>query len=254
MQHIFCELPVPYKGIIGHRGAAGLAPENTFRSFQKAAALGLNWIEFDVQRCASGEWVLLHDETLERTTNGHGFVVDTHYQTLKTLDAGAWFNPPYYGEKIPLLTETLSYLKQRNLQPNIELKGLSNHKKKEQIIDFLSKHRPYWANATPPLISSFDIECLIMLRQLDPTLPLGYLIEADVDTGVKMVQRYQFNSLHCSYEAVKDPVMLNRIVQEVPLLIYTVNQPQVIRHLLQAGVTAVFSDLTNNIPQFLPEN
>ena len=93
--------------VIGHRGAAGLAPENTFAGFDLALALGVDGIETDVQKTKDGELVLFHDNLLDRTTNGTGVLQETSWQALQQLDAGSWFDSKYAGERIPLLIEAL---------------------------------------------------------------------------------------------------------------------------------------------------
>ncbi len=93
--------------VIGHRGAAGLAPENTFAGFDIALALGVDGIETDVQKTKDGELVLFHSDRLERTTNGTGALQETLWQALQRLDAGSWFDSTYAGERIPLLSEAL---------------------------------------------------------------------------------------------------------------------------------------------------
>jgi glycerophosphoryl diester phosphodiesterase len=93
--------------VIGHRGAAGLAPENTFAGFDIALALGVDGIETDVQQTKDGKLVLFHDNLLDKTTNGTGILHETLWQELLRLDAGSWFDSTYAGERVPLLEETL---------------------------------------------------------------------------------------------------------------------------------------------------
>src|SRR5437667_513159 len=93
--------------VIGHRGALGLAPENTFAGFDLALALGVDGIETDVQKTKDGKLVLFHSNPLDRTTNGTGVLQETSWQALQQLDAGSWFDSKYAGERIPLLIETL---------------------------------------------------------------------------------------------------------------------------------------------------
>jgi glycerophosphoryl diester phosphodiesterase len=93
--------------VIGHRGAAGLAPENTFAGFDLALALGVDGIETDVQKTKDGILVLFHDDLLDRTTNGVGVLQEASWQELRQLDAGSWCGPRYAGEQIPLLIEAL---------------------------------------------------------------------------------------------------------------------------------------------------
>jgi glycerophosphoryl diester phosphodiesterase len=93
--------------VIGHRGAAGLAPENTYAGFDLALALGVDGIETDVQKTKDGKLVLFHDYLLDKTTTGTGVLQETSWQVLQQLDAGSWFDSTYAGERIPLLRETL---------------------------------------------------------------------------------------------------------------------------------------------------
>src|SRR5688572_22496951 len=91
---------VSWPRVIAHRGASAYAPENTMAAFSRAHALGAQWIEFDVWLAACGEVVVLHDETLARTTNGYGRVTDFSYAALQPLDAGSWFGHQFRQEKI----------------------------------------------------------------------------------------------------------------------------------------------------------
>ena len=267
MHNMFDYLPTPKFGLIGHRGAAALAPENTLASFKKAASIGLNWIEFDVQPCASGEWVIMHDETLDRTTNGRGLVAETPYDIIKTLDAGSWFHPDYKNEKVPLLQETLDLLVDLNLHPNIELKinpPPSNIRSKHANIltasslsgyidSFLKVLERAWPKRLPPpLISSFDLELLKVLSQTssqknNPPLPIGYLVDTLTSTATDLVIKHQFQSCHCDQKSLKNQEIYYAVSQHVPLLVYTVNDKNQLHTLLEMGVSAVFSDMTINI-------
>lgn len=94
--------------ILGHRGAPRLAPENTLSSLQVALELGLDGVEYDLHACASGEPVLIHDETLERTTDASGPVAQLTLAELAGVDAGGWFAKRFRGEPLPLLEEALT--------------------------------------------------------------------------------------------------------------------------------------------------
>src|SRR5260370_40022222 len=93
--------------VIGHRGAAGLAPENTFAGFDIALALGVDGIETDVQKTKDGKLVLFHDNLLDKTTNGTGVLQETLWQALQQLDTGSWVDRTFAGERLPLLIEAL---------------------------------------------------------------------------------------------------------------------------------------------------
>ncbi|MBI5652332.1 MAG: glycerophosphodiester phosphodiesterase [Chloroflexi bacterium] len=107
--------------IIGHRGASAVAPENTLAAFKRAFELGADGIELDVTLTKDGVPVVIHDEKVDRTTNGHGLVKQMTLDQIKQFDAGAWFDEKYRGEKIPTLAETLGAIGARGLV-NIELK------------------------------------------------------------------------------------------------------------------------------------
>src|SRR5579859_6338194 len=105
--------------IIGHRGAAGLAPENTLAAIRAAAAAGARWVELDVQLTRDGVPVLLHDSTLERTTDGEGKVGDADLDALRRVDAGSWFAPRFLGQRVPTLAEAVAELGQLGLGANL---------------------------------------------------------------------------------------------------------------------------------------
>ncbi|MGL4971324.1 MAG: glycerophosphodiester phosphodiesterase family protein, partial [Cetobacterium sp.] len=107
--------------ILAHRGASGTAPENTIAAFKKAIIDGCDGFEFDVQQTKDGKLVVFHDWTLERTSNGKGYVREHTLDELKELDAGSWFGEEFKGEKIPTLEETLDLIPD-NMLINIELK------------------------------------------------------------------------------------------------------------------------------------
>lgn len=108
--------------VIAHRGFSGEAPENTLAAFKKAIEVGSDMMELDVHFSKDGQVVVIHDDTLERTTNGRGKVADHTLQELKKLDAGSWFESPFSGEQIPTLKEVLQ-LAQGNILVNIEIKN-----------------------------------------------------------------------------------------------------------------------------------
>ena len=139
---------------IGHRGAAGHAPENTQASFRKAIELGCDMTELDVHVCASGDVVVIHDETLDRTTNGKGNVSDHTLTELKQLDAGK-------GEQIPLLQEVLELLKDR-IMLNIELKGLGTAEPVYKIVK-----KTGWSNQDLT-VTSFNRDMLTEYKKPRP--------------------------------------------------------------------------------------
>ena len=144
--------------VIGHRGAAGHAPENTLASLRAAAALGVRWVEFDAKLTGDGQVVLFHDETLERTTDGSGPVADMALEDLRALDAGGWFGEPFRGERIPTLSETLAVLGELKLGANVEIKPDPGREEAtgDTVARILAREWP--RDLPPPIVSSFKAE------------------------------------------------------------------------------------------------
>ncbi len=165
--------------MIGHRGAAREAPENTLAAFELAAAQGADGIEFDVHLSADGVPVVIHDARLERTTSGAGRVREFTLATLKRLDAGSWFNRKYpaqarsrfAGTKIPTLAEVLAWAKHRKLLTFVEIKRVRGGYPgiEEKVLAEIER-----VGARPlATVISFHIPTLRRLRQLDFRIPLG---------------------------------------------------------------------------------
>src|SRR5271154_6533668 len=114
--------PLTLPCVIGHRGAAASAPENTLAGLRRAKALGRSWVEFDVRLPGDGALVLCHDPRLDRTTSGSGLVSATSLAAIRELDAGSWFDPSFAGERVPTLDEVLSLASELDLGANIEIK------------------------------------------------------------------------------------------------------------------------------------
>ena len=108
--------------LIAHRGASGYAPENTMAAFRKAVAMGLSFIETDLQLSRDARFVAIHDDTVNRTTNGQGAVHDLSLAELRRLDAGSWFSSSFTGERIPTLEEILEFAKRHDVVFYLELK------------------------------------------------------------------------------------------------------------------------------------
>ncbi len=230
--------PEPNFKIIGHRGASGLAPENTLASFELAAKLGLNWVEFDTLRTATGEWVVIHDDTLDRTTNGTGRVDSVSYEYIKTLN-----NPI---QKIPLLEEVLQHLLAWGVHPNIEIKSMQGNPD-SLMQEFSELLQNYWPKThPPPFISSFDLNLLQALQHHQPFLPLGYIIEKFSEDALIKTLQFGFKSLHCDYRYMQAADFAKAKAHNVPILLYTINTPELYHQFLkQEEVIAVFSDYPN---------
>lgn len=155
--------------IWAHRGASALAPENTMAAFRAAEVLNADGIEFDVHLSRDGVPVVIHDETVDRTTDGAGAVAELSLAELLDFDAGSWFDEQFTGEQVPLLTEVLAWAGNR-MRLNIEIK---DHRAGEAVLTALRDFPE-----ADVLISSFNHKALARLRQLDAALPLAFLTDS----------------------------------------------------------------------------
>jgi glycerophosphoryl diester phosphodiesterase len=153
--------------VIGHRGAAGLAPENTFAGFDLALDLGVDGIETDVQRTKDGTLVLFHDDRLDKTTNGAGVLQATSWQELQKLDAGSWFDAKYAGERIPLLVAALDRYGTRT-QFDLEVKQVGIEDEVLSVVEELQL-------LDRITFTSQNFPTLCDIREKNPLARLGYI-------------------------------------------------------------------------------
>lgn len=234
--------PAPKYKVIGHRGVAGLRPENTYTSFKYAAELGLNWIEFDAQLTKDSQWVVIHDDTLERTTNGKGLVCEHTFAELEQLEAGLWFDPPYPRQPIPNLLHTTAIARRLDLHCNIEIKNAEIDPEKHAVLmaRFVQQHLD--PISVPPLFSSFSLPCLINLRAELPSIPIAYLVDQFDSHTVKIAKQYDFCAISCNVNNVTKADIWAAAGSNLPVLLYTINDRKLAKHWLDEGVAAIFSD------------
>ena len=229
--------------VIGHRGAKSYAPENTIASIETAASIGVEWVELDVKLTKDNVPIIFHDEELDRTTSGTGLVAQTNYEDLRDLDAGSWFGDSFSSVRIPTLEEAVDILLKHDLGLNLEIKPCPGREKEtaEIALDHLSQ---MWDDTDKLLISSFQHVSLEAALDLAPDYARGLLIG-----GGEMPENWKEMA---DYLAVKTINLGSRLVTravaddvmdlELPLLVYTVNDPLEARRLQQLGVDGFFSD------------
>lgn len=157
--------------IIGHRGAAVEAPENTISSIRKAAERGAVWVEFDVSLTRDGIPVLLHDQSLKRTTGRSGLIRDVTFADLRGLEVGSWFAVSFAGEPVPSLEEALAVILEEGLLPNVEIKGAPGAEVETAKAVVAVLHRCWPKDSPSPLLSSFSRLSLASARVEAPDLP-----------------------------------------------------------------------------------
>lgn len=228
--------------VLAHRGASRYAPENTMAAFEKAKALGITWVEFDVMLSQDDKVVVIHDETLDRTTDSSGYVCDFPYSYLETLDAGSWFHPNFSGQKIPLLSEVVLYLHKNRMAANVEVKSMPG-KEELAVKKVMEVIQEYWTKEmTPPLLSSFSINILQILRRDYSDYPLGLLMHEWMPEWRKISDELKCVSVHLNVEIINQERILDVKSTGRQVLSYTVNEPARAKELFRWGVDAIYSD------------
>lgn len=229
--------------VIAHRGACAYAPENTLASMRKAHAMGAKWVEFDVMLTADGEAIIMHDDTLRRTTNGgKRAVAATAYSDIAQLDAGSWFAKQYAQETVPTLHELLDLLIKLKLHINLEIKPTPG-KEAETAEKSIAIVKEIWPTAeSPPMISTQSEICLRIVHQIAPEYCLGTVIHDWNEPWQQWLTDYACQSVSVNHQILSPEkiVELRKYVKYV--LAYTVNEPWRAHELFEWGVDSVFSD------------
>lgn len=225
--------------IYAHRGSRGTHPENTLASFKEALRVGADGIELDVHLSKDGQVLVIHDETIDRTTNGEGLVKDLTCDQLRTYSAGAWFHPAYQDEKIPLLKEVFHLLIDHNFKGdlNIELKTdqINYEGLVQKCLDLQSEcYLPFSI-----IYSSFNPETLKEVKQLDAEQEVAFLFYGeygfDVDFGQTRIEGW-----HPSFELLEESIEKNQAGR--PLRFWTVNSLSDMDQCLTHSVDTLMTD------------
>ncbi|GAX89052.1 hypothetical protein EFBL_0666 [Effusibacillus lacus] len=227
--------------IFGHRGSAGTHPENTMISFEEAARAGADGIELDIQLSKDGVPVVIHDEKLDRTTNGTGWVKDRTFYELKQLDAGAWFSDKFKGTRIPSLEEVLVWAQGNSLLINLELKtGIILYPQIEEKVIRLVEQYGLTGRV---IISSFNHYSLVETRRIHRTIKTAILFSDGLYEPWKYAKTVEADGLHCHWPIAAYPVILDGAKQAgMPIRAYTVNDEARMREFMTNGVSAIFTD------------
>jgi glycerophosphoryl diester phosphodiesterase len=239
--------PLILPRVIGHRGAAAYAPENTLAGFAHAARLGVTWIEIDVQLTSDGVPVVFHDDHLERTTDGAGRLVETSYVDLLRLDAGRWFGDAFAGQRIPTLVETLAFLAEAGIGLCLEVKAdeVRGAATAREALACLARNWP--ASAPQPLLSSFARSAMVAMAEAAPHLPRGWLVEGLPPDWREASCRFGCKSLHIDQRALDADTAASITGEGLALLAYTVNEPKRAADLWAWGTAALFSDCPDRL-------
>lgn len=231
--------------VIAHRGASSYAPENTHSSFKLAIELGAEMIELDVSLTKDGIPVVIHDETVDRTTVAKGLVSDFTLEELKELDTGAWFKEEFSGEPFPTLAEVLSYTKNR-IAVNIEIKSEAvRDSANGGIVEKVLKIVKEFGVEDEVIVSSFDYRVMEHLEELNPEVPKALLYEKRQSGGLtpsELVSKYKVDAFNCSHRELTNEWVQDLNSHKIPFFIYTVNDELLMKEIIQKGAKGIFSD------------
>jgi glycerophosphoryl diester phosphodiesterase len=223
---------------IGHRGAAGHAPENTLLSFRKAIDLGADWVELDVH-VVQNELVVIHDETLERTTSGEGYVAAQDLDVLQQLDAGK-------GQTIPTLNDVVKLVKHR-VGINIELKEAEAITPVANLIEKAVRQGNWSYDQF--IVSSVNHEEIRSVKKLNPDILTGALITRDPPPSALFAEELRAYSIHPSMETVNKALVADAHKRGIKVFVFTVNDPVDLFRMEALGVDGVFTDYPERVAQ-----
>ncbi|MBU0994288.1 MAG: glycerophosphodiester phosphodiesterase [Proteobacteria bacterium] len=230
--------------VIAHRGFRQKYPENTLVSFEAAVREGVEMIELDVTLTQDRKMVIIHDDTLDRTTNGKGNVSDHPLSELKKLDAGSWFSPGFKGERLPTLEDVLDAFAGK-VAINIEIKKSAHEPLnpldaiEKQVLDLLERKNVM----DSVLISSFEKNVLFRIRELNAHVPISFLTEIppyDEITGIlKKLSAYSWNP---DYRTILYAHVQKMRYAGFHVIPFTINTPIIAKKFIEAGIHGFFTD------------
>ena len=237
--------------VIAHRGASGYAPENSLSAFRLAMEMQADGIELDIQMTRDGHVVVLHDETIQRTSNGSGFVRDFTLEELKKLDFGSWFSKDFSDEPIPTLREVFQSLSSWKGLLNIEVKNsiICYPGILEKMMEVVSES--YFQGNI--VYSSFNHESMYQLKKLYPEANTAALIEMAFPKVESYAEMLGVSAIHPYFEFISSQWMDECLKADLKVRTYTVNSCEEVREMKRLGVHAVITNYPDRALEWLKE-
>ena len=226
--------------IIAHRGASGYAPENTMAAFEKALEMAAEGIELDVHLTADGEIVVIHDHTIDRTSDGKGVVGALTLEEIRKYDFGAWFDPKFKGQRIPTLGEVFELLEDWDGLLNIEVKSgpILYPGIEEKLVDMVKS----WNFRGRIIFSSFNHYSLRDIKALDPSMEIGLLYMAGLVEPWKYAKDLNAQALHPLYYNVVPELVAGCKENGIKLNPFTIDEEKEMEMIMRAGVDGIITD------------
>lgn len=228
--------------IMGHRGAAAEAPENTLISIRRAAEAGATWVEIDTMLTGDDVPVLFHDDALARTTGAAGLMAETLFADVKALDSGAWFASEFAGEPLPSLDGAVALIGALGLRLNLEIKP-STGREEVTATRVMDRLEAVWPEAgPPPLLSSFKVPCLEVAQARRPDWPRALITVDPADFQLDLMVRLGCVAYHCYYKSMTLEVARSVKAAGYALACFTVNDLSEAERLFAMGVDCIITD------------
>lgn len=237
--------------VAAHRGDRSLAPENTLAAVRHALEANMVFVEVDIRLSADGVPVLIHDESVDRTTDGTGRVEELTLAQLKGLDAGGWYSRDHAGERIPTLAEFLDALAASRTKAILELKGVWDI----EGVALVSQLIDEYSVAGRSVMASFEPETLVALREAAPELPRIVLVRELPDDPVAEVHLHHAIALMTNPEALaEEPLTVDRMHSAgLGILLYTLNEEKSWSEALALGVDGIVTDAPSSLDGWLAD-
>lgn len=245
----------PYPKILAHRGGGTLAPENTLAGFRTGLQFGYHAAEFDVMLTRDEVPILMHDPKRGRTLPGEGLIAQTDWAELRELEAGAWLNPSFAGERICTLEQGLDFCLEHGIWMNVEIKPAAPEaaRRTGELAALAVGRRftgelealrddPAAPQAALPVLSSFSFEALMAAREAAPDLPRGFLVDTIPADWEERLRQLGAVALHTSHKNLTPELAGQVKAAGYGLFCYTVNDPARAAEIREWGVDAFCTD------------
>jgi glycerophosphoryl diester phosphodiesterase len=229
--------------LIAHRGASGHAPENTLASFKRAINFGVPFIETDLHLTRDARLVAIHDETVNRTTNGKGAVHDMTLAELRKLDAGSWFGSEFSGERIPTVEEVLDFARKYDVVFYLEVKPTGSWGVEHALVAALRES----GQIARTVVISFDAGILEAARKLESTLMTGLLHDGQIEKPLERALEIGARQVAVRGDLVSPWLLADARKKDLQVVCWTVNHSSHMRLLSAAGVDGIISDYPDRL-------
>ncbi|WP_273836252.1 glycerophosphodiester phosphodiesterase [Guptibacillus sedimenti] len=232
--------------VFAHRGSSGTHPENTMSAFKEAKKVGAEGIELDVHLTRDGRLAVIHDATINRTTNGVGRVSEYTMEELNKMDAGSWFSKNFQNERIPELREVLLWAKKEEMLVNIELK-YSRYTISPVFEETVLSELENLGMGPDIILSSFNHYALQKIHQINPDIDCAILFQEKIFEPWKYAMTLGATSLHPHFNSMDNQLIREAKNKNFPVRVYTVNESNDVKRILKTGCSAIITDFPNSV-------